>query len=202
MDSSWEWLRACHSAVCCQGESAVLLGSMCPPVPSQAWWCPVEHPWPGPRGLEDANMARGATWGPWPPPHAHGLAQQQCPSAQAGPSKGLGQPMTPKKPQTLITHQGTRSSHTNCFIVSRLLQWFAKYVMLPSKFALKRSSLIKRFMGWSERSVFPWMISWNGPISPSAEDKGTPAVHVPLSQPKHPNAQHAADSNPALKRRP
>ena len=40
-------------------------------------------------------MARGVTWGPWPPPHAHGPAQQQCPSAQAGPSKGLGQPMTP-----------------------------------------------------------------------------------------------------------
>ena len=40
-------------------------------------------------------MARGGTWGPWPPAHAHGSAQQQCPSAQAGPSKGLGQPMTP-----------------------------------------------------------------------------------------------------------
>ena len=40
-------------------------------------------------------MARGATWGPWPPPHAHGSAQQQCPIAQAGPGKGPGQPMTP-----------------------------------------------------------------------------------------------------------
>ena len=95
MDLSWEWLSACHSAVCCQGESAVLLGSMCPPVPSQAWWCPVGHPWPSLKGLEDAIMARDATWGPWPPPHAHGSAQQQCPSAQAGLSKGLGQPMTP-----------------------------------------------------------------------------------------------------------
>ena len=121
MDLSWEWLSACHSAVCCQGESAVLLGSMCPPVPSQAWWCPVGHPWPGPRGLGDANMARGATWGPWPPPHAHGPAQQQCPSAQAGPSKGLGQPMTPKQDQlpSLITIGSPLMCATKCQCMSK-----------------------------------------------------------------------------------
>ena len=95
MDLSWECLSAGHSAVCCQGESVVLLGSICPPVPSQAWWCPVGHPWPGLKGLGDDIMARGATWGTWPPPHAHGPAQQWWPCAQAGPSKGLGQPMKP-----------------------------------------------------------------------------------------------------------
>ena len=111
MDSSWEWLSACHSAVGCQGETAVLLGSMCPPVPSQAWWCPVGHPRLSPRGLGDAMMARGATWGPWPPPHAHGSAQQQCLSAQAGPSKGLGQPMTPKAHHCWLEALSPRPCH-------------------------------------------------------------------------------------------
>ena len=52
-------------------------------------------------------MARGGTWGPWPPPHAHGFAQQQCPNAQAGPSKGLGQPMTPSVISVLVVMCGS-----------------------------------------------------------------------------------------------